>query len=186
MWKTSSLNPKYEVNEQGQVRHKNTQRILKGYLTHDGYQRFTMYDENMNRRDRYCHVLVATEFLPNPNHYKEINHKNFNKLDNSVDNLEWVTHEDNMEHWQKAQQFYTQNEPKLENNNNRYQVKVPVAQYSLDGKLIKIYPSYTQAGKENGIRDGNISLAARGKRHTAGGYIWRDVLEGSTTIESLN
>lgn len=186
MWKTSSLNPKYEVNEQGQVRHIKSKRILKGYLTKDGYCRFSMYDENMQRRDRYCHVLVATEFIPNPNNYTEINHKNFNKLDNSVKNLEWVSHEQNMEHWRRAQVFYTENEPDLKNNKNRNQVKVPVAQYTLKGEFVKAYPSYTQAGKETGIRDGNISLAARGKRHTAGGYIWRDVLEGSTTIENLN
>lgn len=184
MWKTSSLNPKYEVNEQGQVRHKIRKDILKGYLTHDGYQRFCMYDEDMKRQDRYCHVLVATEFIENPNNYEEVNHKNFNKLDNRVENLEWVSHDQNMEHWRESQDFYTTNEPELKNNSNRCQTKVPVAQYTLDGKLIKIFPSYTQAGKETGIRNGNISLAARGKRHTAGGYIWRDVLEGSTTIEN--
>lgn len=186
MWKTSSLNPKYEVNEHGQVRHIKNKRILKGYITHDGYQRFCMYDENMQRRDRYCHVLVATEFLDNPNHLLEINHKNFNKLDNRVENLEWVSHEENMEHWRQAQTFYCSNEPEIKNNNNRYQVKVPVAQYSLNGKLLRAYSSYTQAEKMTGIRSGNISLAARGKRRTAGGYVWRDILEGSTTIENLN
>ena len=186
MWKTSSLNPKYEVNELGQVRHREKKRILNGYITEDGYRRFCMYDEEMNRRDRYCHVLIATEFIDNPNNYTEINHKNFDKLDNRIENLEWVSHEENMEHWRRAQKFYTTNEPELKTNTNRYQQKVPVAQYSLDGKLIKIFPSYTQAGKELNIRNGNISLAARGKRHTAGGFIWRDVLEGSTTNENLN
>ena len=186
MWKISSLNPKYEVNELGQVRHVGKTRILKGYHTKTGYVRFCMYDTNMHRQDLYCHVMVATAFLPNPDplKYTEVNHIDFNKDNNTVSNLEWVTHDDNMEHWRQAQDFYTTNEPEVKVNGDRVQKKVPVAQYSLDGKLIKIFPSYTQAGKELGIRDGNISLAARGKRHTAGGYVWRDVLEGSTTIES--
>lgn len=188
MWKISSLNPKYEVNELGQVRHAIKKNILKGYHTKTGYVRFCMYDADMKRHDLYCHVMVATEFIPNPDpeHLTEVNHINFNKDDNNVENLEWVSHDDNMEHWREAQEFYTINELELKVNKNRYQVKVPVAQYSLDGELIKIFPSYTQAGKELGIRDGNISLAARGKRHTAGGYVWRDVLEGSTTIENSN
>ena len=184
MWKQSSINSKYEVNELGQVRHILKKNILKGYKTKDGYQRFCMYDENTFRKDQYCHVLVATEFLENPNNHKEVNHKNFNKFDNRVENLEWVSHEMNMEHWRHAQDFYTINEPELKINKNRFEQKIPVGQYSLDGQLIKIFPSYTQAEKELNISSGTISLAARGKRHTAGGFIWRDILEGSTTIES--
>lgn len=185
MWKTSSLNPKYEVNEKGQVRHRYSKNILKGYITKGGYRRFCMYNEDMTRQDYSCHTLVATAFLKNPHNYKEINHKNFDKLDNRVENLEWVSREENMEHWRQAQPFYTTNEPEIKINNERKQRKVRVAQYSLDGKLIKIFPSYTQAGKELGVRNSNISLAARGIRHTAGGYVFRDVLEdGSTTNES--
>lgn len=39
--------------------------------------------------------------------------------------------------------------------------------------------------KQTGVRNGCISLVTRGKRHTAGGFVWRDLVEGSTTIENL-
>lgn len=45
------------------------------------------------------HQLVAQAFIPNPYNKKEVNHKNRNKEDNSVENLEWVTHQENMDHY---------------------------------------------------------------------------------------
>ena len=183
-WRISSLNPKYEVSNYGNVRHVLFKKILKGYLTHDGYRRYTMYDINMKERGYYCHVLVATEFLERKNsRYTEVNHKNFNKLDNRVENLEWVTHDENMEHWRKSQKFFTTIEPEINIEADRWQKKVKVCQYSLSGELLNIYSSYTEAEYQTGIRTGNISLCTRGFRHTAGGFVWRDYVEGSTTIE---
>ena len=48
------------------------------------------------------HTLVAQAFIPNPYNKKEVNHKNRNKEDNSVENLEWVTHQENMTHYYKS------------------------------------------------------------------------------------
>lgn len=46
----------------------------------------------------YIHQLVARAYIPNPNGYKMINHKDGNKTNNTVENLEWCTHKQNMEH----------------------------------------------------------------------------------------
>lgn len=186
MWKTSSLNPKYEVNELGQVRHKVKKNILKGYLTHDGYRRFCMYDEDMKRKDRYCHVLVGFEFVSGRTEEKiYLNHKNLNKLDNRAINLEWVTHQENMEHWRLKQKFATSNEPPIVSRKSMLnQGKCPVQQFDLSGRLITQYDSYMDAQRATNIRSGNISLCCQGKRHTAGGFMWRDLIEGSETIES--
>lgn len=60
------------------------------------------YAVNLSNKDRgkwkRLHIIVATAFLKNPENKKEINHKNGNKLDNRVENLEWVTHKENCLH----------------------------------------------------------------------------------------
>ena len=187
MWKTSSLNPKYEVNELGQVRNKKNKKILKGSEDKNGYIVFSMYDENNKRKDRKNHILVAYEFVDGRTKEKcYVNHKNFNKKDNRAENLEWVTHQENMEHWRKNQSFATEIEIKiLEGDNKHNRGKCPVIQYDLKGNKIAEYTSYMDAQRKTGIRSGNISLCCRGKRHTAGSFIWRDLIESSTTIENV-
>lgn len=51
-----------------------------------------------DRNPRYVHDLVAETFIPNPNNYSEINHKDGNKKNNCVSNLEWCTRHDNLMH----------------------------------------------------------------------------------------
>lgn len=188
MWKTSSLNPKYEVNELGQIRYKKKGNILKGSLDKDGYIIFSMYDQNMNRKDQKAHILVATEFVEGRTEDKcFVNHKNFNKQDNRAENLEWVTHQENMEHWRQSQSFQTTiNIPIQPRSSKLNKGKCAVVQYDLNGKQIAIYESYMAAERATGIRNGNISNCCRGKRKTAGGFIWRDLIEGSTTIENTD
>lgn len=61
--------------------------------------------------------------------------------------------------------------------------KCPVIQYSLKGQELAHFNSYMDAQRATGIRSGNISLCCQGKRHTAGGFIWRDSYTSSETIE---
>lgn len=175
MWKISTLNPKYEVNEQGEVRNCKTKKVLSGSLDKNGYRVFSMCDENGVRKDRKGHVLVATEFCSGRTDEKRyVNHKNFDKADNRACNLEWCTHQSNMEHWRQHQNFYTSlsyNPVKTARNE-----KIPVIQRSLTGEVIQIFDSYTQAERETGVSTGRISLCCRGKRHTAGGFVWQDYI----------
>ena len=73
----------------------------------------------------------------------------------------------------------------LEGDNKHNRGKCPVIQYDLKGNKIAEYTSYMDAQRKTGIRSGNISLCCRGKRHTAGSFIWRDLIESSTTIENV-
>ena len=186
MWKTSSLNPKYEVNELGQVRNKQNKVILKGYKDKNGYIIFSMYDADGKRKDRKCHILVAYDFVKGRTQDKcYVNHKNFDKTDNRADNLEWVTHKENMAHWYKNQEFAAKVDiPIIQRESKLNKGKCPVIQYDLSGNMLAIYESYMDAQRATYVRSGNISLCCRGKRKTAGGYIWRDLIEGSTTIEN--
>lgn len=61
--------------------------------------RVCLPDETGDRyKTTYLHILVAKAFVPNPRNMTEVNHINGNKRDNRAENLEWVTHRENMEH----------------------------------------------------------------------------------------
>ena len=84
------------VSDNGDVRrigsNKNcSTRDRKGYLAVDLY-------ENGERKTKRVHRLVAEAFIPNPDNKTEVNHKDGNKLNNNVSNLEWVTSKENVRH----------------------------------------------------------------------------------------
>lgn len=78
----------YEVSSYGKIKSKKTNRILKTTINNKGYERFIIY---INKKPKclYIHRVVANNFINNKNNYKEVNHKDENKLNNNVNNLEW-------------------------------------------------------------------------------------------------
>lgn len=84
----------YEVSTFGRVRSKVTGSITIGYPNHKGYLRAYIYLNGMMKKE-FVHRLVAITFLPNPNNYPQVNHKDEDKTNNRVDNLEWCTCEYN-------------------------------------------------------------------------------------------
>lgn len=85
----------YFISDDGYVYH--LQRKLKYRLTKNGYAR-VQYKVNGKYIDKYVHRLVAQHYIPNPNNLPCVNHKDGNKLNNCVENLEWCTYKANMEH----------------------------------------------------------------------------------------
>lgn len=81
----------YDVSNFGRIRHNN--RILAGSYHSDGYIFTTIKGKQIP-----IHRFVANAFIPNPNNLPEVNHKDGNKMNNSVDNLEWVTRSENSKH----------------------------------------------------------------------------------------
>lgn len=75
-------------------KHKMPYRCIKGTIDNDGYLKVTLRSEDIEIQT-CIHRLVAYTFIPNPNNYPVINHKDENKLNNNVDNLEWCTSEYN-------------------------------------------------------------------------------------------
>lgn len=68
-------------------------------FTKKGYARVYMRRESTNsREDVYVHRIIAQMFIPNPNNLETVNHKNCKRDDNRVENLEWMTLEDNLKH----------------------------------------------------------------------------------------
>ena len=72
------------------------EKILKGSTTTWGYLQVSLTKDG-KRIKKHIHTLVAEAFIPNPNNLSEVNHKDYNKENNYVDNLEWCTHNANMQ-----------------------------------------------------------------------------------------
>ena len=87
----------YCIYDNGDVINLNTNKILKGSIGENGYKYYRL-SKNNNKKMFYAHRLVAEHFIDNPYSLPVINHKDGNKLNNNVDNLEWVSHSENSEH----------------------------------------------------------------------------------------
>ena len=93
MWKTVSLFSNYEINNLGNVRNKKTKKILSQSLSSKGY-----YQINIDGKSRRAHRLLAETFIANPDNLETVNHKDGNKLNNNLNNLEWMSRGDNIKH----------------------------------------------------------------------------------------
>jgi hypothetical protein len=67
-----------------------TQRILKPRKNNFGYFRVVLY-KNGKMKEFLIHRLVAEAFIENPNNYEQVNHLDFNTINNNLDNLEWCS-----------------------------------------------------------------------------------------------
>lgn len=86
----------YEVSNLGNVRNANG-KLRKPFLIHQGYLIIDLF-RNYKRTHARVNRLVAEAFIPNPENKTEVNHKNGNKTDNRVENLEWTSKSENMIH----------------------------------------------------------------------------------------
>lgn len=94
VWRDCREFPNYEINRLGKIRNKNTKKELNPYDDRRGYLRVSL-----NKKHVKIHRLMAIEFLPPPcNKQYVVNHKNGNKHDNRVSNLEWISQAENVRH----------------------------------------------------------------------------------------
>jgi len=172
IWRTLNENDKYEVSDTGIVRRIDTQRVLNGCIT-SSYRSVKLTFDNSKQQRFYIHRLVAEHFITNPDPKNKtfVNHKDGNKLNNAVENLEWVSpRENNLHYYQKIK--------KLAQEKKHFEKPVPVIQYDLQYNKIAEYSSMSQAHKATGVSIVQIARCVHGEVEQANGFIWE---EGSTT-----
>lgn len=160
----------YAVSNYGRVKslgngnsNNSKERILKPAKNSDGYLVVGLYKEGKCKFYK-IHRLVAQAFIPNPNNYPQVNHKDEDKTNNKVENLEWCTHFYNIN-------YGTRNQKVAERHiNNPKQSKQVLCL-----ETGKIYPSTHQVERELGFYQQDISKCCNGKLKTCGGYTWKYV-----------
>lgn len=151
----------YEVSDQGRVKSigYGNERILKSARDDGGYLFVTLYK---NREHKMCkvHRLVAKTFIPNPDNLPQVNHKDENKENNSVQNLEWCDQKYNNNFGTRIQRIAE----KLSN---------PVLQYSKSGEFVREWKSTNDIERNLGYSKGNISSCCTGRYKSAYNFIWK-------------
>lgn len=167
-----SLDRKYKSKLKYQNEITKKGKILKPIITKNGYQCVNL-SKNGKTKMFFLHKIIADCFL-NKNDFKyedeqdkknavieklDINHKDENKSNNKVENLEYCTRKYNIN-------YGTHNERKSEKQS------ISVIQLDKNNNIIKEWKSIANAGNILNINKTNISLCCKKKRKTAGGYVW--------------
>ena len=119
-----------------------------------GYKQITL-SKNNKRSTKKVHRLVAQAFIPNPDNLPDVNHKDENKHNNNVNNLEWCTKEYNFYYGTAIQRRGKK-----------------VIQCDLTGKQLKEWESTKEVERQLNIDHAHISKCCKGKQKTAGGFKW--------------
>ena len=133
---------------------------IKNQRHHEAeYWLVDLYKDNVGET-RTVHRLVADSFIPNPNNLPEVNHIDENKENNCVDNLEWCTRLENVNHGTGSERMGKSH-------------WTPVIQMTMDGQFIKRWECMQEAADELGLHMTHISAVCRGRAKSHGGFRWR-------------
>lgn len=152
----------YWVSNLGNVKSKF--KRLKPCINKDGYYVVNLCKEN-HQKSFNLHRLVALHFIDNPDNLPQVNHKDECKTNNCVTNLEWCTQQQNHD-------YGTRNERTGRSQMNKQGSKV-LLQYDLQGNFIKEFSSVSEASRELGKSQANISRCANGFKNQAYKFIWK-------------
>lgn len=140
----------YQISNLGNVKSLRfgKEKILKPVKDGKKYLCVVLYKQGKHKMCK-VHRLVAQAFIPNPNNYQQVNHKDEDKTNNQVNNLEWCDCQYNIDYSQSKQVMCVETG--------------------------KIYTSLSEVYRQLGFSQGYISLACNGKHKTAYGFHWKYV-----------
>lgn len=173
IWKDIEGYPNYMVSNMGRVKSLNYNRtgkekIMKGGKDNNDYL-FIILSKKGKVKKYLVHRLVAQVFIPNPNNFSEVNHKDEDKQNNCVENLEWCSREYNINYG-------------THNKRVAKTLSKPILQFTKNGEFIRKWDSATQVEKELGIYHSSITKCLKGKQKTSGEYIWMYAVINGFTV----
>ena len=136
----------YAVTPEGEVYSYKSKKFLKPMTNRYGYL-YVNLSKNGKYKSCVIHRLVAEAYLPNHSNLPDVDHIDNDKTHNYVNNLQWITHRDN-----------------VRKSNNK-----PILQFTLDGEFVREWPCANDVGKEV---QGHICKCLKGKIPSAYGYKW--------------
>ena len=179
----------YEISNLGRVKKKERtytnnlgyivtfpEVISNGYFDGIKYKYFTLYKDGV-RKNIKIHRLVAEAFIPNPENLPQINHKDENPFNNSVENLEWCTAEYNINYGErnkkssetKLSKGYKWNETQRLSNQKR------VRKLDKDLNILEEFDSIISAAKSVNGDPGSIGNCCNRRSKSSYGFVWRFV-----------
>lgn len=161
IWKEVNLFGKqYFISNLGFIKNKHN-KILKPYLSSGEYKYICIHEKKHTHHIR-IHRIVAQAFIPNPQKLSCVNHKDGNKQNNCVKNLEWVNYSQNVKHGFES---------------GLYQVRkikaTRINQYDLQGNFIKTWDSMRKVEKQYNVSHTALRFCCLNKIKSCAGYIWR-------------
>uniref|UniRef100_A0A6M3KQJ2 Putative HNH endonuclease n=1 Tax=viral metagenome TaxID=1070528 RepID=A0A6M3KQJ2_9ZZZZ len=180
IWKTIPDFPDYQVSNKGRVKSLNhyvkhpkgglkivREKILQPINSSNGYLTVCLYSNPI-----IIHRLVAQTFIANLENKPCVNHIDGNKRNNNVKNLSWCTYSEN-EKWSYSHLGKKPNKTNLGNLGLKSRDSIPVAMFSLEGKLLSIFEGASDAARKLNKYQGRISTNCRGETHTCYKKIFR-------------
>ena len=154
----------YAITRDGNVWSYKSKKFLKPMLDKNGYHKVILY-KNGKGKNFLIHRLVAKAFIPNPNNLPEVNHKDEDKSNNCVENLEWMSKIDNINYGTGIE---------------RSAKKRSKSVYCEE--LNRTFKSQVEAAEELGLNRCNIVNCCKGRYKTTGGYHFR---YAETSVEEV-
>ena len=157
-WRSIDRYPGYEVSTEGMVRRIGATCARKPVRLKNGYMSIMFY-----RNKKYCleyvHRLVAEAFLPREEGKTQVNHKDLDRGNNKVENLEWCDYSYNANYGTRSKRA------KEKQFGDRFVV--------INIDTGEVYQTPKDESRATGIHNDSISRVCKGKSKTAGGYRWR-------------
>lgn len=183
-WKTVKGYSMYKVSDKGRVKSIDRYRpwkhhgrngamkikgkMLKAVNTSVGYLQVGL-SKNGKSKSVHIHRLVAATFLPKPKNATQVNHKDGNKKNNNLQNLEWCNSSENGLHSYRALGNKAWHKGKQGKNTP---TSKPILQKTLNGKVVKRWDCGLDAVRDGGFESSCISRCASGKQKNHKGYRW--------------
>ena len=150
IFKTIKGYPLYSISTEGRIRKNSNRKILTPSKKPNGYMSINLFTNDGRRKKELVHRLVALTFLDNTNHLPEVNHIDGVRDNNHLNNLEWVTHSENVA---------------------KSSLPKPVWVKKKNGNEWREFSSIRAACLELGLIESNVSMCISGRLKTHKGYV---------------